>query len=192
MPSTTVGRSAKIDLGVIVAHPLRAKALDVLARRTASPTEIAYELGISDVGKVAYHVRKLEEVEAVELVDERKVRGAIEHFFRGRVLPYFGEEVFAALPLEKRLPNTTYCLQLSFASIVRALDAGTFEDRPDRWLTRVPAQVDLAGWEEMKEIHAELYERTMKVREASANRIAEDPSQPTIKVTQVATFFEEP
>jgi DNA-binding transcriptional ArsR family regulator len=190
--AATSPRSVRVDLGAIVAHPLRAKALDVLAQRTASPTEIAQELNAPDVSKVAYHVRKLLEVGAIELVDERKVRGAVEHFYRARVLPYLTEEEFASLTIDQRKAFTTYIIQLGLASITRSIDAGTFDARPERYLTRLPCLVDETGWRELAELHGELYERTMRIREESANRIAGDPEQPVIKATQLAMFFEEP
>lgn len=191
MSSTTVGRSARIDLGAIVAHPLRSKALDILAQRTASPTEIGRQLRV-EPGKVSYHVRKLEEIGAVELVGERPVRGAVEHFYRAIVLPVVNEEEFAKLTPEQRRRWTVYIHQLGLASITRAMDAGTFDIRPSRWLTRTPALVDEKGWRELCDAHAELYERTMRIREDSANRIAADPSQSTIKAMQYAMCFEEP
>jgi DNA-binding transcriptional ArsR family regulator len=189
--SIDAGRSARIDLGAIVAHPLRAKALDVLAQRRASPTEIAHELR-EPVSTVSYHVRKLVEVNAVELVDERKVRGAVEHFYRARVIPFLAEEDWSNLTPEQRYEFSAYTLQLGIASIARSLDGGTFDARDDRWLTRIPAIVDEAGWRELSELHKELYERTMKIREDSANRIGGDPDVPTVKALQFSTLFEEP
>ena len=74
-------------LAAIVAHPTRARCFMILAERTASPVEIAQEIG-KDVGHVGYHVRKLQQLNLIELVDERPVRGAVEHFYRAIERPY--------------------------------------------------------------------------------------------------------
>lgn len=62
-------------------HPLRAKALSLIAEGVASPKLIAQKLGV-EVSKVAYHVRVLRELGCIELVETRQRRGAIEHLYR--------------------------------------------------------------------------------------------------------------
>ena len=95
-PAKTATASMETTLAAIVAHPTRARAFSILAERTASPVEIAQEIG-KDVGHVGYHVRKLQQLNLIELVDERPVRGAVEHFYRAIARPIFDEEEFAAL-----------------------------------------------------------------------------------------------
>src|ERR1700760_5138202 len=100
-PVKTAAASMETTLGAIVAHPTRARAFSILAERTASPVEIAQEIG-KDVGHVGYHVRKLQQLGLIELVDERPVRGAVEHFYRAIERPVVVEEEFAKQPLEVR------------------------------------------------------------------------------------------
>lgn len=64
----------------IVRHPTRVQIVALLAHRKMSPTEIADEIGTT-LGTVAYHVRTLNKHEAIRLVNEKRVRGAIEHFY---------------------------------------------------------------------------------------------------------------
>ena len=72
---------APVDTHKILSHPTRGKILDHLAKTPfASPAQIAKVIG-RDVGLVGYHMRKLLEVGYVELVDEKPVRGAVEHFY---------------------------------------------------------------------------------------------------------------
>jgi DNA-binding transcriptional ArsR family regulator len=65
-----------------IGHPLRRRILRLLAdrRERSSPTKIAKELHLH-VGMIGYHVRVLRELGAVELTDEKMVRGAVEHFY---------------------------------------------------------------------------------------------------------------
>jgi len=62
-------------------HPVRAQALTILTSRIASPREIADRLD-HPVGNVSYHVRVLEELGLVEIVEEEAVRGSVAHYFK--------------------------------------------------------------------------------------------------------------
>lgn len=65
-------------------HPLRVSILEVLSidgGRTLSPKELSVELQ-SPLSTVNYHVTALRHSKLVEVVDERQVRGAIEHFYQ--------------------------------------------------------------------------------------------------------------
>lgn len=65
-------------------HPLRISILEVLdldGGRTLSPKDLSVELQ-APLSTVNYHVTELLSAGLLELVDERKVRGATEHFYR--------------------------------------------------------------------------------------------------------------
>lgn len=62
-------------------HPLRHRILVCLNERQASPSTLAKELD-EPLGNVAYHVKILLENDAIELVETKPVRGAIEHIYR--------------------------------------------------------------------------------------------------------------
>jgi len=65
-------------------HPLRVSILEVLGiddGRTLSPKDLSLELQ-APLSTVNYHVTELRRSNLVEVVDERQVRGAIEHFYR--------------------------------------------------------------------------------------------------------------
>jgi DNA-binding transcriptional ArsR family regulator len=76
---------ASLDRRLIKAlgHPVRVRALEVLNARVASPSELARVLS-EPLGNVAYHVKILEENDAIELVRTAPVRGALEHFYRAK------------------------------------------------------------------------------------------------------------
>lgn len=66
-------------------HPLRVSILEVLSlddgARTLSPKELSQELQ-APLSTVNYHVTELRKSGLIEIVDERQVRGAVEHFYR--------------------------------------------------------------------------------------------------------------
>ena len=65
-------------------HPLRVSIMEVLGidgGRMLSPKDLSLELR-APLSTVNYHVTELRHSNLVEVVDERQVRGAIEHFYR--------------------------------------------------------------------------------------------------------------
>jgi len=65
-------------------HPLRVSILEVFSLeegRTLSPKALSLELQ-APLSTVNYHVTELYRTGLLEIVDERQVRGAIEHFYR--------------------------------------------------------------------------------------------------------------
>lgn len=89
-----------------LSHPVRARALTVLGQRVASPSELAAEQG-EPVGDVAYHVRVLRELEMIELVKTRQVRGATEHFYRSTAPRKAGGAGASDSPTGRHLSNVS-------------------------------------------------------------------------------------
>jgi DNA-binding transcriptional ArsR family regulator len=63
-------------------HPTRDKIIDVMRSygKPISPTEVSRVTGAT-LGSTAYHVRTLVEAGVIELADEGRARGAVEHFY---------------------------------------------------------------------------------------------------------------
>jgi DNA-binding transcriptional ArsR family regulator len=63
-------------------HPVRSQIVDVMRSygRPISPARLARITGTT-LGSAAYHVRTLVAAGVVELVDEGRARGAVEHFY---------------------------------------------------------------------------------------------------------------
>ncbi|HEX4668387.1 MAG TPA: winged helix-turn-helix domain-containing protein [Solirubrobacterales bacterium] len=178
-------------LGAIVAHPLRAKCLTILSDHTASPNELAKDLG-EDVGNVSYHVKQLLKMGAIELASERPVRGAVEHFYRAIKRPLMSDDEYAGLSVEERLRFARLGLQFSVADAATAIEAKTFTQRHDHYLTRLPLTVDEEGWKELNEVYAEAFRRTVEVEAASAERMSKDPEAAGIPARVISMFFEMP
>jgi DNA-binding transcriptional ArsR family regulator len=190
MPPANSTASMETTLAAIVAHPTRARAFSILAERTASPVEIAQQIG-KDVGHVGYHVRKLLQLGLIELVDEKPVRGAVEHFYRAIERPVVTEEEFAGQSVEEREVFTRYTLQLHVTDIARAMDEHTVDARVNRVVTRMPILVDEEGFQELSDLHTEVLERTMEIEARSNERRAtsEENGIPTVSSSM---FFEVP
>jgi DNA-binding transcriptional ArsR family regulator len=189
-PVKTDPASMETTLAAIVAHPTRARCFSILAERMASPVEIAQEIG-KDVGHVGYHVRKLQQLNLIELVDERPVRGAVEHFYRAIERPVVTDKEFAEQSIDEREVFTRYILQLLVADVARSMDAHVFDERVTRVITRTPVLVDEEGFQELSDLHTEVLERTLDIQARSAGRLAESEEE-GISTISSSMFFEVP
>jgi len=173
-----------------LAHPIRALALSMLNERVASPNEIAKELGES-VGHVSYHVNVLIACDCVELVSTAQRRGAVEHYYRATSRILLSDEDWARLPASIRPKFSLSLLQHLLDDAVAALDAGTFDARDDRHLSRTPMIVDERGWGELNGVLAATLERIFEIQAASAERLGKG-EQAGIPVSVAAWSFEMP
>lgn len=81
------GRDAEQALLVCLRHPLRKLLLSLYVKEGGklSPKEVA-DFTKRRLSSVGYHVRELAKYGAVELVEERPRRGAVEHFYEATAL----------------------------------------------------------------------------------------------------------
>ncbi len=175
----------------VVAHPLRVQALSVLTERSASPKELAAELG-APVGNVSYHVRELEDVGLIELVDEKKRRGAVEHFYRAITRPMLSSAEWEKLSLAERHGFSAWIIQLLLADASQAMGAGSFDARSDRHLSRTPLLLDEEGWKELVEIQNEALKAVLQVQAASAERLTKADRGESFPAIASMTCFELP
>jgi DNA-binding transcriptional ArsR family regulator len=175
-------------LAKALSHPVRAHVLTILNERVASPNQIAGELD-EPLGNVSYHVKTLAELGAIELVRTEPRRGAIEHFYRAVIRPFFSDKDWKRLPASARQGISDATLQLIWEDTSDALTAGTFDRRHDRHLSRSPLVLDEQGWEQVNELLAEVMERVVEIEADSAKRLAGD-GQAGFNTKMVLMHFE--
>jgi len=156
-------------LAKALAHPLRVQLLAALNEGVASPNELAKKLG-EPLTNVSYHVRMLHDLGTIELVDTEPRRGALEHYYRAVVRPFFGERDWKRLPKNARGSISDAVLQLVWEDAAEAIKGGLFDERDDRHLSRSVFAVDERGWEELRDLLAETLERAMQIQADSASR----------------------
>src|SRR3954453_14073896 len=91
------GETSEARIAKALSHPLRARILQRLGERVASPGELAAELG-APLGVVSYHVGVLGEYACGELVRAEPRRGPFQHFYRATARPAVAEERWRTLP----------------------------------------------------------------------------------------------
>jgi DNA-binding transcriptional ArsR family regulator len=156
-----------------MSHPLRVRILAMLDERKASPNQLSGWLGAS-LGTVAYHVRTLEQLGLIELVDETRVRGAVEHHYRAKARPLVTVEGWAQAPPIAKQAAVGSSLDV-IAEYSRASAAAGGFDRADAQIRRALLRLDARGFAQLSKACDKLYEQAEKIEEASAARIAKDP-----------------
>lgn len=174
----------------VVSHPIRARALTILADRESSPAEIARELGMA-ASHVAYHVRILLEEGLIELTEETPRRGSIEHRFRAVSPPELDREEYAALSVEERDRFGRLIFSFAAADASCAFSAGSFSERPDHHISRMPLEVDDEGWEELRVLFEGTLREIYRIRQEAGDRLTEGGMRGTT-VLAFNTFFELP
>jgi predicted transcriptional regulator len=174
-------------------HPLRAEAFGLIRERgPISPAEVARELE-ADVPTVSYHVRKLSEYDCVEEVENRPVRGVVEHFYRATDIHMVDIEEWAELA--DRNPEIAEVLTDEFMQFIvddfTASRRAAIVGRDEKfWITRTPHLLDEDGLAEALEA-AEAYETTMtEIAARSAGR--RDADDPGIPVSSSIVLFKMP
>jgi DNA-binding transcriptional ArsR family regulator len=181
---------AELDEGLLkaISHPLRHRLLSLLDGRTASPNELARELGLP-LGRVSYHIRLLHDLGAIELVATEPRRGALEHFYRAVTSAWFGEGDWARLPRSARRGILGHNLQQIFSWVTAAAEAGGF-DNPSSEVLRIALELDEQGCEEVSRLARETVERARAISAASAERRAADGSTAVVNTELTILHFE--
>lgn len=164
--------------------------LGLLDDRTASPREIASELG-APLSNTSYHVRQLAALGMIELVSRTARRGAIEHHYTAKVRPTITDEGWARLPDIVKRSVLDGWLQQTVAHVVAAASEGGFH-REDAHHSRSAGVLDEQGWATISGELATTLKRVEQVIDESKERIAQDPSLPTTAATIVLMQCEGP
>jgi hypothetical protein len=158
-------------LAKAVSHPMRSHILTILNERVASPSELA-ELIEEPLPNVSYHVRALHDLECIELVGTAQRRGAVEHYYRALTRPLFEDQEWKRLPASIRREVSRVGLRLVWDDVSEAIATRTFENRPDRHLSRAPLVLDEQGWDDVNSLLRDTYDRAEQMAAESATRLA--------------------
>ena len=162
------GETSEARIAKALAHPLRARILQRLGERVASPGDLAVELN-APLGVVSYHVRMLRDYDCVELVRTEPRRGALQHFYRATARPNFEEQQWRTLPSGLRGELSGETIQAVVDDLAAAADAGMLED-PELVLTRTPLELDERGRKKLNKLLARTLEQALAIAAESAAR----------------------
>jgi DNA-binding transcriptional ArsR family regulator len=168
-------------------HPVRVKALTILTERTASPKEIAEQIDVA-LSNVSYHVRVLDELGLVEIVEEESVRGSVAHFYKAIERPLIDNPDWEKLASSVRTAFSGYIVETLMSDAARSLAAGIFDRRSDRHLSRTPLLLDEKGWRKVVSIQAKALDGILKEQAAAAARMGGSQDQAIHAIAAIACF----
>lgn len=171
-----------------LSHPLRWRILDQLAVGPASPSMIATELG-EPLGNVSYHVKILLSYDAIELVETRPVRGALEHVYRAIERPMLNDAQWARLPIAVRRDLFNNVLNGAWEHLVASAKAGELDDAKTH-LSWTKLELDDQAYEELSEMLTKVLDRAMELHAETAGRASEavDGAGAELHQTELAMF----
>jgi DNA-binding transcriptional ArsR family regulator len=151
-----------------MSHPIRFQALTILNERVASSKEIAEEVG-ETIGAVAYHVRVLLDLGAIELVETKRRRGAIESFYRATMRSFFTDDEYEKLPARTRRQLFAPTVQRIVDDALTALPRGGFDDQHAH-ASWTALDLDREGYEDAARLLGETLEGLLVIQAACAAR----------------------
>lgn len=176
------------------AHPLRAEMLTMLNEKPGSPKDLVDRLEKigqkASLNLVSYHIRVLDKLKCVEVIDRQQIRGATKTVYRGTTRMLLDEGVWPSLSKEARIGISAGAIGEAAEQAQHALEEGTFDNRSDRAIINLKMSVDEQGWQEIQKIVREAYERCEEVEPAAINR-SPNPEE-RFRVTVSLLAYESP
>jgi DNA-binding transcriptional ArsR family regulator len=170
-----------------LAHPLRLQILAIVEQRTASPKELAREIG-APLTHVSYHVRQLAELGVIKLVRTTPRRGAVEHHYRMDARPSITEEAWRGAPeIAKQALVGAVLGQVSTYVNAAAAEAGF--SREGAHLSRLPLNLDATGWNEASKALATAVSELERIQ-ADADKRAKGRHDERTSAMAVTMLFE--
>src|SRR3954454_21447472 len=171
-------------------HPVRVKALTILTERIASPKEISEQIDMP-LSNVSYHVRVLDELGLVEIVEEESVRGSVAHFYKAMERPLIDNPDWEKLSPKVRSAFSGYVIETLMSDAANSLAAGIFDQRDDRHLSRTSLVLDERAWRKVSEIQAKALNQILKEQAAATARLGKSNAE-AIQAIAGMTCFEVP
>jgi DNA-binding transcriptional ArsR family regulator len=170
-----------------LAHPMRLEILSIVEKRTASPKEIAREIG-APLTHVSYHVRQLAQMGLIKLERTTPRRGAVEHHYSMEGDPSITPEAWRDAPeIAKQALVGATLGKVSAQVNAAAAEAGF--SRGEAQLQRLSLELDEEGWREASTAVENLVSDLERIHNDAAERRKQEHGSHT-SATAVLMLFE--
>lgn len=152
-------------------HPLRVRILAYMNERAWSPRELEREIG-DGLSQISYHVKVLDDLELIELVNTEPRRGAVEHFYSAV------ERAFIPSSMTKDIPQSAQrilgddTLENIDDDLRASLKSGKFYARDDWHVSWTPADLDDQGCKDAEKLADRFVEDFLVIEAESVERRA--------------------
>jgi DNA-binding transcriptional ArsR family regulator len=152
-----------------LSHPLRARMLNVLQEREASPKELAAEFGIP-LANVAYHIQVLRKLKLIRLVKKTPRRGAVEHHYKADHAIAIGDGAWKNTPGIVKDATIASWMDEVGGYVSDAAATGGF-DHSDAHMSRSRLVLDDEAWAEIGEMLQQVVKRSEELQKESQKRL---------------------
>jgi hypothetical protein len=164
-------------LAKAMSHPLRQRLLMAYTGRVASPSQVAAELE-EPLGDVSYHTKQLLVHGCVELVEARRGRGGVKHYYRATVPYEVADADWTGLSPALRRRVAEPVVATIASDLTAAAEAGWLT-ADDVHISRTRLALDEQGWRELGRLLETLVADALRIQEASAERLGGDAGPPS-------------
>lgn len=175
------------QFSLVISCEITVKTLILIADDIRSPKDVGERLGIS-TSKASHHLKKLERLGLAELVEEREVGGAIQHFYRAVIRPIMSDGEWDKLCIKERQLYSIWIVQLILADAAKSFDAELFDAYSYRHLSRSPLLVDRQGLREVAAIQNKAMHDSFEVVARSAERRIESGEEAINLISAMMCF----
>jgi DNA-binding transcriptional ArsR family regulator len=174
-------------LAKALAHPLRLDILRHLGDRTASPSEIAAEIG-APLTNVSYHVRKLRALGLIKLVRKTPKRGVVEHYYSAVPRPTVRADTWEQTPSIVKEALLKPAAERVLRNMGQAATSGGF-DRREAQFTNSEIILDARGWKDVAKVLENAFDQVEQI-DADARKRMGKSREGAISATALIALFE--
>jgi DNA-binding transcriptional ArsR family regulator len=182
-------------LAVVFAVPIRLKIVTELYQRQMSPTQFYEEFGGGSASRVYKHFERLRETGWLRLMWTEEPggirRGGKESIYRATELAFCDRETWIELPYSLRVMVSWNGFREIAEQLRGAMEALTFQARPERRLTTTKLLLDHEGWMRVADAASEEFAAQYEEQE-DARRRAERTGEELFRVGSLLLAFELP
>jgi hypothetical protein len=164
-------------LAKAMSHPLRQRMLMAYTGRVVSPSQVAAELE-EPLGDVSYHTKQLLAHGCLELVEARRGRGGVKHFYRATVPYEVADAEWAGLSPALRRRVAEPVVATIVEDLLEASQAGGLT-ADDVHVSRTRLALDEQGQRELGRLLEDLVGHALRIQQESAERLGEGAGPPS-------------
>ena len=175
MPKTSKRRKSRDAADAVaraVAHSIRVDILSILQEGgVASQKELARELR-QPLGNITHHIKKLKEVEAIEVAFTHTLGNLNQHYWRAIKASSYEPDELAQLTPEEHEALSRIIVQSIITEALAALRAGRLAGDPYAATAWDRLRLDQQGYEDLNETTRLFFDRIYEIAGQSAARMA--------------------
>ena len=180
-----------VRVAKVFADPLNLKIVTELNLREMSPSRFVEECGGAPLAGVDRRFKMLTEIGWLKKVGEKsggRRRGATEHFYRATGPAIFDSRSWSKVEDDVRVTFSWRIFEQLAEQVREAMDAGTFDSRPDRHHSWTPLVLDQLGWDQVVGAVDALFHYLFEEQAAAKIRLAKSGEKPVIATVYLAAF----